>query len=211
MITMQPLSLASESRPLLALRRRRARRRERGVMLAESLFVLLTMGVLLACSLVFHSVYSAKIETLAIARLGAWVEATKGCRLEAADKLLERSAEHTTLALGNGAVPGTWLLRTRTIVTCNDPPAGDEVSLAQMLDSLYQLIPWRPVDMMRWFFGSELFGGMFGPLQSLGDFLRLAAEEVSKAQKPLVDRLGDVLALTQQALAGAFDWVASLL
>jgi hypothetical protein len=210
MMTAQALSMASEKRPLGALQRLRARRRQRGVMFAESLFVLLTMAVFLACTLVFHSAYAAKSETLAFARREAWTQALAGCRVEAADELLERSSEHAALAFGNGAVPGVWQFRTRTIVTCDEPRAGNEASLAQMLDTLYQLVPWRPVDMMRWFFGSELFGGMFGPLQSVGDFLHLAAEEVSNAQRSLTDRLGDVLALTQQALAGAFDWVASL-
>jgi hypothetical protein len=198
----------SASRSRGVVQRLRSRRRRRGALFVEALAVVLTIGFLLACISWFHSVYRTKGDTFAAARLDAWQRALPGCPLGAAETLLERSGERTSRAPGNGAFSDELQLRTQTTITCNEPAARDEPSLADALDSLYELVPWQPVDMARWFFGSgEPFAGMFSAVEFVGRSVNAAVLEVSNARDTLADRLGDVLAWTEQAVAGAFDWL----
>jgi hypothetical protein len=193
------------------LARVRARRRQRGALFIEALSVVSTIGFLLAIISWFHSVYHTKADTLAAARLEAWQRARAGCDWVAAETLLDQRGARTSVAPGNGAFPGGLALQTRSIVTCNEPPAGDEPSLAGALDSLYALVPWRPEDMASWFFAtSEPFAGLLGPMEFVGRSVSSAALEVSNARDVLAAQLGGVLAWTEQAAAGAFEWVASL-
>jgi hypothetical protein len=188
-----------------------ARRRQRGALFIEGLAVVLTIGFLLAVISWFHSVYHTKADTLAAARLEAWQRARAGCDWVAAETLLDRRGARTSVAPGNGAFPGGLALQTRSIVTCNEPPAGDEPSLADALDSLHALVPWQPVDMARWFFaGSEPFAGLLGAMDFVGRSVSAAALEVSNARGTLAERLGGVLARTQQAAASALEWMTNL-
>jgi hypothetical protein len=189
----------------------RARRRQRGALFVEGLSVVLTIGFLLAVISWFHSVYHTKADTLAAARLEAWQRARAGCRLAAAETLFDRRGERSSLAPGNGAFAGGLELHTRSIVTCNEPPASDEQSLLGAIDSLHALVPWQPEDMVRWLFGSsEPFAGLIGAMEFVGRAVSSAALEVSNARGALVERLGDVLAQAEELAAGAFEWSASL-
>jgi hypothetical protein len=188
-----------------------ARRRQRGALFIEGLSVVLTIGFLLAVISWFHSVYRTKADTLAAARVEAWQQARVGCRWVAAETLLDQQASRTSVAPGNGAFPGGLALQTRSIVTCNEPPAGDEASLAGALDSLHTLVPWQPVDMASWFFaGSEPFAALLGPMEFVGRSVSAAEQEVSNARDALAVPLGDAFAWLEQAAAGAFDWMTSL-
>lgn len=193
------------------LQRARARRRQRGALFIEGLAVVLSIGFLLAVSSWFHTLYRTKGDTLAAARLEAWQRARAGCRLVTADTLLDQSGRRALIAPGNGAFPDGTPLQTRAIVTCNEPPAGDEPSVPDALDSLYALVPWQPVDMARWIFGSsEPFAGMLGAMAFVGRSVSSAEREVSNARAALADRLGDVLGWTEEAAAGALEWMTSL-
>lgn len=188
-----------------------ARRRQRGALFIEGLSVVLTIGFLLAVISWFHAVYRTKADTLAAARLEAWQRARAGCEWVAAETLLDRRGERTSVAPGNGAFPGGLALQTRSIITCNEPRAGDEPSLASALDSLAARVPWQPVDMARWFLSaSEPFAGLLGSMEFLGRSVSAAALEVSNARDTLAEQLGGVLAWTEQAAAGAFEWMTSL-
>jgi len=194
-----------------ALGRARARRRQRGALFVEALSVVLTIGLLLAVMSWFHSVYRTKGDTIAAARLEAWQRARAGCRMVAAETLFGERAERKRLAPGNGAFPGGLELQTRSIVTCNEPPAGDEATLASALDSLHELVPWQPVDMGGWLFGSsEPFAGLFGAMEFVGRSVSFAEREVSNARDILGERLGDALGWAEQAAAGAFEWMEGL-
>jgi len=211
MKAVQARSARSRALAPRTLARLRARRRERGALFIEALSVVLTIGFLLAVISWFHSVYHTKADTLAAARLEAWQRARAGCDWVAAETLLDRRGARTAVATGNGAFPGGLALETRSIVTCNEPPAGDEPSLAGALDSLHARVPWQPVDMASWFFAtSEPFAALLGPMQFVGRAVSAAALEVSNARDALAEPLGDVLAWLDQAAAGAFEWMTSL-
>jgi hypothetical protein len=188
-----------------------ARRRQRGALFIEGLSVVLTIGFLLAVISWFHSVYRTKADTLATARVEAWQQARAGCRWVAAERLLDQQGTRTSVAPGNGAFPGGLALQTRSIVTCNEPPAGDEASLAGALDSLHALVPWQPVDMASWFFaGSEPFAALLGAMEFVGRAVSAAELEVSSARDTLAEQLGDAFVWLEQAAVGAFEWMTSL-
>jgi hypothetical protein len=190
------------------LQRVRARRGQRGALFIEGLAVVLTIGFLLAVISWFHSVYRTKGETLAAARLEAWQRALVGCRLVAAETLLEHGGERTSVAPGNAAFPAGLTLRTRSIVTCNEPPAGDEPSLASALDSLDAIAPWQPVDMGGWFYGSSApLSGLTRATEFVGRAVSAAAAAVSNARGALAEPLGEAFAWTEQAAEGAFEWM----
>lgn len=194
-----------------ALRRARARARQRGASFVEGLAVVLTIGFLLAVISWFHSVYRTKGDTLAAARLDAWQRARAGCAMVAADTLFSERGARTSFAQGNGAFPDGLQLQTRSILTCNEPPARDETSLAGALDSLSHIVPWQPADMSAWLFGFEPpFAALTGALEFVGRSVSSAAREVSNARGVLADRIGDALDWTERALAGAFEWMANL-
>jgi hypothetical protein len=207
-----PKAISSGARRRGSLRLRlRSHRHQRGALFVEALSVVLTIGVLLACISWFHSVYRTKGDTFAAARLEAWQRALPGCPLSAAETLFERSGERTSRAPSNGAFPGDLALSTQTTITCNEPAARDEPSLAYALDSLYELVPWQPIDMTRWFFGSgSYFAGMFGAVEFVGRSVNAATLEATNSRDTLADRLGDVLAWTHEVAAGAFEWMANL-
>ncbi|HTV23974.1 MAG TPA: hypothetical protein VMG12_35025 [Polyangiaceae bacterium] len=211
MKTSRRTNAESRARARHALERVRGRRRQRGALFIEGLAVMLAIGFLLAVISWFHTVYRTKGDTLAGARLEAWTRARAGCRLVSADALLEQRGERGRVALGNGVFPDGMPLETRAIVTCNEPPAGDEPSLSAALDSLYSLVPWQPVDMRRWFFGaSEPFAGMLGAMAFVGRSVSSAEREVSSAHAVLADRLGDMIGWADEAAAGALEWMTSL-
>lgn len=188
-----------------------ARRRQRGALFIEGLSVVLTIGFLLAVISWFHSVYRTKADTLAAARVEAWQRARAGCRWVAAETLLDQRGASTSVAPGNGAFPGGLALQTGSIVTCNEPPAGDEASLAEALDSLHALVPWQPVDMASWFFaGTEPFAAVLGGMEFVGRSVSAAQLEVSNARDTLAEELGDAFVWLELAAVGAFDWITSL-
>lgn len=188
-----------------------ARRRQRGVLFIEALSVVMTIGFLLAVISWFHSVYHTKADTLAAARLEAWQRARAGCRWVAAETLLDRRGTRASVAPGNGAFPAGLALQTTSIVTCNEPPARDEPSLASALDSLYALVPWQPVDMSRWFSGaSEPFAELGAAMDFVGRSVSAALQQVSSARETLAGPLSDAVGWTEQAAARAVEWVGSL-
>jgi hypothetical protein len=197
-----------------ALARARRRRRERGTLFIEALFVTLVMGAMLASISFFHGGYHAKAETQQRARALAWVPALAGCELQSPEILAAaQPAEVTLTAAGNGMHPRALVLATRTTVTCNEPSRRKDVTLADALDTLRKIVPWgQPIDMARWFFGaSQPFAGMYGALEFLGRWVTFASDGVSQSLAVLAPRFAEVTDWLTRATQGALDWVASLL
>lgn len=193
------------------LARARARRQRRGASFVEGLAVVLAMAFLLAVLSWFHSVYRAKGDTLAAARLDAWQRALAGCRMRAAEALSAQASERASIVPKRGAAPDTVVLQTRSVVTCNELPAGAETGLAGALDALGERVPMQPVDMDRWLSGAaEPFAGFAGALDVVGRSLSVAARDVSNARDALAAELGDAAEWTEQRVDGALEWMRSL-
>jgi hypothetical protein len=206
-----PKSISASRVECLGTRWRvRARRSQRGSMFIEAMSTLLTTAILLACVARFHSVYRTAGEALAASRLAAQERAYGGCELEAAEKVRQMIGQGTSRAPGIGAFPTALRHDVRMSFACNEPRARDEPHLAQVLDSLSELVKLQPVRMLTWFSGAtQLFPGMSSALDFVTTGVSSFSAQVSGARDFLAGRLGDVLAWTHEVVAGVFDWVAS--
>jgi hypothetical protein len=159
----------------------------------------------------FHSVHSTAGRALAASRLEGWQRAYAGCKLEAADEVRQMIGQGTSRAPGIGAFPAAIRYDVQTPISCNEPPAGDEPSLAHVLNSLRQFVDLQPVEMLTWLFGaSELFPGMSAALSFVGNAVNSFSNTISNAHGALASLSADVLTWVQEAAAGALEWLANL-
>jgi hypothetical protein len=105
---------------------RRARRQRQGAVLVEGLIVASLLGLLLACAVFFHALYTAKLSAMRNARADAWRTAVTGCAGGFASALLNSMNTITVLSeveeAGMMDAPD-WLIDLGRGVGENSPPA----------------------------------------------------------------------------------------